>query len=167
MAPSDPFDQRPQLHPELAPLAFLLGTWRGEGAGEYPTLQPFDYVEELRFEHAGDPFLLYAQRSFARGDGAPLHFERGFVRPAGPKAVEVTMASPLGLTEITHGRVDRSTLELATTPGDVVRTHTGSAVTGITRQYRVDGDVMRYTLEMSMDATPMTLHLTGELRRRS
>jgi hypothetical protein len=165
VASSEFFDHREPLHPELAPLAFLVGTWRGDGAGEYPTLEPFAYLEELLFEHVGDPFLLYAQRSFARSDGAPLHFERGFVRLAGVDAVEVTVASPLGLAEVAHGRVQGSALELATDPGTVVRTHTGSAVTGVARHYRVEGDVMRYTLDMSMDATPMSLHLTGELRR--
>ena len=47
----------PPLHPELEPLAGLLGAWRGEGAGEYPTIAPFRYGEELRFWHVGKPFL--------------------------------------------------------------------------------------------------------------
>ena len=167
MASDRVFDQRAELPADLAPLRFLLGTWRGEGKGEYPTLQPFTYVEELEFEHVGDPFLLYAQRSFTPDQGTPLHFERGFLRPAGPGVVELTLASPLGLTEISHGRVDGFTLDTATEPGGVVRTRTGSAVTGVVRRYRVDGDLMRYDLSMSMDETPMSLHLTGKLRRRA
>ena len=33
--------------------------------GEYPTIEPFDYEEELTFEHVGDAFLLYEQRSWS------------------------------------------------------------------------------------------------------
>jgi THAP domain-containing protein 4 len=70
------------VHPDLAPIAFLLGSWRGEGEGEYPGIEPFRFREELAFDHVGDPFLLVTESSWSP-DGAPLHFERGALRPLG------------------------------------------------------------------------------------
>jgi hypothetical protein len=153
----------PPLHPDLAPLAFLLGTWRGGGSGGYPTIDPFRYTEEMRFEHVGDPFLLYAQESRLAGDGAPLHFERGFIRPAGADRVEVVLAHPLGLTEVAEGTVRGGALDVASTA--MGRTSTGDPVTGLVRRWRADGDLLTYELEMETEATPMVLHLAGELRR--
>ena len=70
----------PELHADVVSLAFLLGTWRGEGTGMYPTIEPFDYTETLTFDHVGDAWLSYLQESWSP-EGEPLHFERGFVRP--------------------------------------------------------------------------------------
>ena len=91
---------------ELGFLAPLLGTWVGDGRGEFPTMEPFDYGERLTFDHVGDAFLQYVHRSWLLEDGTPLHFERGFLRP-GTEAgsVELTLAHPLGLTEVSHGRL--------------------------------------------------------------
>ena len=57
---------------DLEPLAFLVGTWRGEGAGEYPTIESFRYGVEWVFEHTGKPFLAYGHRTRAAAEaGAP------------------------------------------------------------------------------------------------
>jgi hypothetical protein len=151
------------LDVRLQPLAFLLGTWRGEGRGEYPTIESFGYEEELRFEHVGDTFLLYQQASWSPDDGGPIHFERGFLRPGEAGRIEFALAHPLGLTEITEGALDGTAFELTST--GVGRTTTGMTTTAVIRRYRVDGDVMRYRTDMATDETPMALHLEAELHR--
>ena len=123
------------LHQDLEPLAFLLGTWRGEGKGEYPTIDPFDYGEELTFEHVGDTFLLYAAVAAGRPqDGAPIHFERGFLRPGDDGRVEFTLAHPIGLTEVAEGSLDGTAFELASTA--IGRTGTGMDAISVVRRYR-------------------------------
>jgi hypothetical protein len=39
------------------------------------------------------------------------------------------------------------------------------AVSGLRRRYEIEGDSMRYEIEMATDATPMTRHLMATLRR--
>lgn len=43
----------PPVHPAVAPLSYLLGRWKGEGEGGYPTINSFKYGEELLFSHSG------------------------------------------------------------------------------------------------------------------
>jgi hypothetical protein len=151
------------LHEDVESLAFLLGTWRGEGEGGFPTMEPFRYGEELTFDHVGDAFLRYAQRSWSVDAGTPLHLERGFLRPGGPGRVELTLAHPLGLTEIAEGALDGTAIALESRT--IGRTGTGSSVRAVRRRYRVDGDELTYELDLEMDEVPMSRHLDATLYR--
>jgi hypothetical protein len=153
----------PPVHPDVQPIAFLLGSWRGEGQGAYPTVQPFAYGEEVRFWQVGKPFLAYSQRTWATDDGRPLHAEMGYWRPQPDGRLELTMAHPTGVTEIAEGTVDGTTIEVAST----VIGLTGSAkeVTRLERLISVDGDTMTYQLRMAAVGEPLALHLTAELKR--
>jgi len=156
----------PALHADLAPLAFLLGTWEGDGEGEYPTIDPFPYRESIEIGHVGDAYLTLIESSWS-GDGAAIHLERGFIRPGADGEVELTLAHPLGLVEVAHGRPVGSSITFVAGPGDVGRTHTGLDVVGLERRYRVEGDVMTYEVDMATERTAMTIHLRGWLHRAS
>jgi THAP4-like, heme-binding beta-barrel domain len=152
----------PVPHSDLESLAFLLGTWAGGGEGYWPSSGPFRYAEEMSFEHVGEPFLVYAQRSWS-DEGEPLHLERGFVRPAGAGRVELVLAHPLGIVEVAEGWVSPNAIEVASTT--VAVTGTGSPVTELRRRFELESDVLRYELEMAMRDVPLTRHLKGELKR--
>src|ERR1700756_1420383 len=94
-----------QLYPALTPVAFLLGTWHGEGQGEYPTIKPFRYREEIRFTHNGKAFLIYGQRTEAIDGGQPMHAETGYLRVVGDNRVEFVIAQPIGFAEISLGHI--------------------------------------------------------------
>jgi hypothetical protein len=157
------------LHPNLEALAPLLGTWAGRGSGEYPTIQPFDYLEEVVFSHVGKAFLAYAQKTKGAADGKPMHAEAGYLRVPEPGQVELVLAHPSGVTEIEVGtyRVtgDLIEIELATT--SVGLTPTAKEVSALGRSFRIDGDQLSYSVQMGAVGQPLQHHLGAVLQRKS
>jgi nitrobindin-like protein len=152
-----------EAHPAIAPLAFLLGTWRGDGAGHYPTIEPFDYVEEISFVHVGKPWLLYTQRTRHATEGRPLHAETGYWRPVGSGRFELVMAYPTGHVEIGEGVVQGTDVTITTST--LAAAPTAKRVDRVERRITVDGDELRYTLAMAAVGEPLTPHLEATLRR--
>jgi hypothetical protein len=147
---------------------FLIGTWSGSGAGEYPTIDPFDYVESISFGHVGKPFLAYSQRTRSTSEPSlPLHAESGYWRFPSPDRVEVVVAHPTGLVEVDEGTIDvvddQTRIELVSSA--VVGTATAKEVTAITRRFVIDGDVLTYEVAMAAVGQPLQHHLAATLRR--
>ena len=79
------------MNPAVAHLSRLVGTWRGEGHGEYPTISSFDYIDQWEFIDVGKPFLLFVERTW-NADGSPMHTETGYLRAPSPDRVEIIAA---------------------------------------------------------------------------
>jgi hypothetical protein len=153
----------PALHPAVAPIAFLLGTWRGEGKGEYSTIESFSYGEEVRFWHNGKPFLAYSQRTWDPDTDAPRHGEMGYWRPLDGGRIEIVLAHPTGVVEVQEGTVEGTTVEVRSSL--IGRTSTAKEVTTLERTFRVEGDVLRYDVRMAAVGQALQHHLGAELHR--
>ena len=154
------------LHPDCAPLAFLIGTWKGTGSGDYPTIDPFRYREEVVFGHVGKPFLAYSQKTRHADTGEPLHAETGYLRAVGADQVEFAIVQPSGIVEMHVGSVQEKVLQLSL--HSVQTTPAAKSVTDVRREVRVDaassGDpVLVYDVFMAAVGQPMTHHLRAEL----
>ncbi len=158
----------PDLHPDLQALAPLLGTWAGRGAGEYPTIEPFEYLEEVVFSHAGKPFLSYAQKTRAVADGRPLHSETGYLRMPAPGRIELVLAHPTGVTEIEVGAfsVAGGVIELELSTMSIGLSPTAKEVTALSRSLRIDGDELSYSVRMGAVGQPLQHHLAAVLHRK-
>jgi hypothetical protein len=149
-------------------LAPLLGTWAGAGAGEYPTIPSFGYLEEVTFGHVGKPFLSYGQRTRAADDGRPMHAEVGYLRVPSSGRVEMVLAHPTGITEIQEGAltVRGDVLELEFTATSIGLTASAKDVTALSRSFRIADDELTYTLRLGAVGQPLQHHLAATLHRK-
>ena len=151
------------LHPGLLPLMWLLGTWRGEGVGGFPTTGDFRYGEESTFRHVGKPHLIYTQRTWSLETGDPMHSEMGYWRVQPDGSLEVLLVQPTGHLELSYGTIEGTKVEMATDV--VVRASSAKEVTALKRMYGlVEGELM-YAVDMAAVGQPLQAHLSARLKR--
>ena len=157
----------PPLHPLCAPVAFLLGEWRGEGHGGYPGMQPFRYGEEMRVWHVGKPYLAFEQRTRevdkAGVVGRLLHGESGYLRCLEGGSLELVVAMAPGHVEVSTGRVEGRRISLESV--GVLDAPSAARVSTVKRHWWLEGDLLRYEVEMAALDQPMSWHLSAELRQ--
>jgi hypothetical protein len=157
----------PDLHPDLADIGWLVGTWRGLGVVGYPTIEESRFEQEIAFSHDGRPFLAYESRAWLLDDEGqrlkPSGRESGFWRATGDRALEVVLAHPTGIVEVYVGESTFSKIELAT---DVVaRTSTAKDVTALKRLYGKVDDDLAYAIDLAAVGQPLQPHVSARLSR--
>jgi hypothetical protein len=140
-----PFEIPENLHPDCGPVAWMLGTWRGNGHGDYPTIEPYQFGQELIFTHDGRPFFHYFSRSWVVDEeGNKVRedaLETGFLRCRPEGKVELLLTHESGYVEIWYGDAEGGKLELATDA--IVRTESAAEYTAGHRLYgNVEGDLL-------------------------
>jgi hypothetical protein len=129
-------------------------------------MTPFSYREEMRVWHTGKAYLAFEQRTWQTdGDraGREIHGELGYLRCGEGGALELIVAMAPGHAEVSTGSVEGTRITLASV--GVVDAPSAAGVSAVRRTWWLDGDVLRYDLEMSALDQPMTWHLSAELRR--
>jgi hypothetical protein len=154
---------QPDPHKGILSIAFLLGTWVGEGSGHYPSIADFVYREETRFWHDGRPFLFYMQRTWSPKDETAMHTESGYWRPQRDGSIEVVIAHNFGIVEIQEGTIEGTTIDLRSAA--VTSTTSAKKIEGLARKYVVDGDSLTYDLQMAYGEHGLQPHLNAELKR--
>ncbi len=163
-----PFELPDNLNPECAKVAWLLGTWRGNGHGDYPTIEGFEFGQECIFTHDGRPFFHYMSRGWiVDADGNKVRdaaIETGFLRPKATGEVELLLTHNTGFVEIYVGEVDGAKIELSTDA--VVRTGTAKEYSAGHRMYGlVEGDLL-WAYDMAAMGQELQPHLWGRLVRQ-
>lgn len=156
------------MNPPWERFGFLLGTWSGEGKGEYPTIESFSYREEITFASVPTKgFLAYQQKTWSSETGQPLHAETGYLRPA-ENDVELVIAQPTGLVEIHHGTIsgEEPVHRIDFVSSTVIGTPTAVDVSAVERSIEVTGDTLTYRMRMKAVGQPLTHHLEAALTRQ-
>ncbi|MEO3854665.1 FABP family protein [Acrocarpospora sp. B8E8] len=155
------------VHPDLEPIAFLLGRWEGAGVIGYPSIESANFGQEILFGHNGKPFLTYESRSWLLdADGnkvRPLSREAGFWRIQPERQLEVCLAHPTGIVEIYVGEVVFHKIELQT---DVVaRTASAKEYSAGRRIYGLVNGSLMYAYDMAAVGQPLQSHASAELKK--
>jgi hypothetical protein len=162
----------PDLHPALLALLPYIGGWRGRGKGGFPTIEDFDYAQEIRISHDGRPFLHYESRAWILDEESrpvrPAMREVGWLRPVmedgrATDEVEALLTNPTGIMELYLGRVSGTQLEMATDA--VVRTSTAKEVTAGHRLYGIVEGALLYAQDMAAVGHGLSPHLSARLIR--
>lgn len=158
-------DFKPNIN--IKALAFLVGTWRGEGTASFPSINTTGYFDEIIFELDEDTEVIsYIQKTCYKIDGAKgktLHMESGYIKIKESGACELSNSQSNGRTEVLNLLMMR--------PGKVKQLYFVShlflndpRMIKSKRDITVEGDVMKYEMKMATQKnTEVQTHLVSTL----
>jgi hypothetical protein len=157
------------LHPELVPLAFLLGNWQGAGVCDFPGAEKCNFGQEVTFSHDGRPFLEYTSRTWVLdSDGnkvRPLESESGYWRVDADRKVEIVMSRDEGVVEVWYGELADKKPQIDLVTDAVARLGSAGPYSGGKRLYGyVKGDLM-WVGEKSTPEVPLRPYMSAHLKK--
>jgi hypothetical protein len=146
------------LHPDLNPLAWMVGTWRGKGHGDYPGSASFQFAQEVTFSHDGRPFLTYFSRSWLIDDNNEI-----IKTSASDNQLEVVLAHSTGISEGWVGRFDGPKIQLVMDQGYAAPT--AKSVTEGQRLYGLVEGELFFAYDMAYGGKKLQAHIWSTLPR--
>ncbi len=164
------FEIPANIHPNCAPLAWLIGNWAGNGHGEYPGIDNFQFGQEVIFQQDGRPFIHYMSRSWIIDDQGnqvrEAAQETGFIRPQPDRTIEWVMSHNLGYSEIWHGEIHEDKPRFEVVTDAIARTASSKEYVAGKRLYGyVKGDLL-YAFDMAAMGHELAPHIHAQLRRQ-
>jgi hypothetical protein len=142
-------------------LHLLIGEWSGLGRGEFPTIEPFEYLETLKFSADHRPFVHYEQKTQRRNspqaDYIPSHWESGFIRLLPDGQVELINTQGSGRLERLIGSLEQTETGLILRLGSATFLNDARMIE-TKRTFTLNGDNLHYTQDMGTTAVPSAAH---------
>ena len=174
------------LAPEVYPLAWLVGTWRGEGVVDYPGIDEATFAQEIVIASDGGPYLSYSSTIrlvTAPSDTGALEdepeapvwqTESGYWRvpPERPAdwgltaeqhPVELLLADPSGHVALYIGAVGKGRIDLVSDL--IARAASGADISAGKRLYGLVEGKLMWAHDIAAFGHPMQSYASGRLAR--
>ncbi|HEY0117733.1 MAG TPA: FABP family protein [Cellulomonas sp.] len=174
------------LAPEVYPLAWLVGAWRGEGVVAYPGIEEATFTQDVVVSSDGGPYLAYTSAislvqvpddpsALVGGEPVPAAVwaaESGYWRvppdrpddvPEGRHPVELLLADPSGHVAVYVGAVGNGRIDLVSDL--VARTATGAEVTAGRRLYGLVNGELMWAHDLAAFGQPLQSYASARLSR--
>jgi hypothetical protein len=157
----------PTMHPDNAPLAWMIGSWAGAGVVGYPSIESRHFGQEIDVTHDGRPFLQWTSRTWLLDEHGQKQreaaIETGFWRPLPDGEVELLLTHPTGIVEMYHGRTSPAKVEVRT--DGVIRSPHAKEYSAAHRLYGYVNGAMMWVMDMAATGHPLQSHVSAELKR--
>lgn len=157
------------INPDVAPLAWLVGSWSGLGVLGYPGVDSSNFHQEIQIAHSGQPYLTMSTRTWRLDEAGTrteeLDPETGYWRLLDSGEVELLVAHPSGILEMYVGRkeAERPVIELAT--DGVMRSPAAPEYNSAKRMYGLVESKLMWVHEKAEGQTPLTPYQSAQLER--
>jgi hypothetical protein len=162
------------LHPDLVPLAFLLGNWQGAGVAaldgdEGPGTRECNFGQELTFAHDGRDFLEYVSHSWELDEDGkklrPLETESGYWRIDSERKVEVVMVRDGGVAEVWYGEMAEQKPQIDLATDAIARTPSAGEYGGGKRLYGYVNSDLMWVGERATPGVPLQPYMSAHLKK--